>query len=240
MKRKAALPILAIAMAAVVLAQPATATHVRPRGASPLYVPLVIAYKACTAANSTHNLPLNFPSCTPPVQDSNFLTVGTPDANGAVANFTGFIRFAVRTTSTPEDVLIVSLEMDVRCEPVTSSTVCNAANTAGGADYSGQLQAAALIRITDHNNGASHTDPGTVVDVPLSVPLNCLNTAPNLDYGGTCQINTTENAILPGFVQDGKRANVEVQTVNFNDGGKDGVAGAADATRFATQGLWIP
>jgi len=74
------------ALAVVSITQIASASHVRPKGATPMLVSLVPAYKVCTAPNRTHGTPLAFPSCNPPVQASNFLTVGTPDANGAGAH----------------------------------------------------------------------------------------------------------------------------------------------------------
>src|SRR6266540_822347 len=88
-KRKMVLPlVLALgALGLMVVSQVASATHVRPKGASPLHASLVPAYKQCTGTgNRTHGAPLAFPSCAPPVQTSNSLTVGTPDANGAGAN----------------------------------------------------------------------------------------------------------------------------------------------------------
>src|SRR5690349_4715296 len=75
-----------IALGVMVIAQMAGATHPRPRGATPLRAALVPAYEKCTSPNTRHGPPLAFPSCSPPVQTSNFLTVGTPDANGAGAN----------------------------------------------------------------------------------------------------------------------------------------------------------
>ena len=54
----------------------------RPKGASPLRVSLVPAYKSCSAPNRSHGAPLSFPSCNPPDLESQFLTVGTPDSNG--------------------------------------------------------------------------------------------------------------------------------------------------------------
>ena len=57
--------------------------YARPKGATPLRVPLVPAFQQCTAADRTHGPPLAFPSCASPAQTSGNLTVGTPDANGA-------------------------------------------------------------------------------------------------------------------------------------------------------------
>src|SRR5204862_6017657 len=120
----------------------------------PMRVPFVPAYKACTAPNKTHGAPLAFASCATPVPASNFLTVGTPDVNGAGAHSLAFMTLKVKTTS-PEDLLISLSISDVRCKPSTSTSVCNSANSAGGPDYSGDLQSNATIRISDHYNGPS-------------------------------------------------------------------------------------
>ena len=70
------------------------AGYPRPKGASPLRVSLVPAYAACAAPNRTHGPPLAHPSCNPPAQTSQQLTVGTPDANGAPASSMGSARLA--------------------------------------------------------------------------------------------------------------------------------------------------
>ena len=230
--------------ALLVSAQLSSATHVRPKGGSPFFVPIVIAYKACTTPNSNHNGGVPGPSCAAPVgpvQESNFLTVGTPDApgNGAGANAVASVKLVVKTTS-PEDVLITSNATDIRCKPATSGTVCNSPNSADGPDYSGQLQGNAQIRITDHWNGATGTDTATVADLPFPVNANCVNTAGSATIGGTCTANTSANATVPNAVSDTKRGNVEIQTLQINDGGAAGIAGAPDATRFGTQGIFIP
>ena len=77
-------------------------------------------------------------SCNPPAQTSGNLTVGTPDANGAAANSSGFVKLSVCPVPgcTAPDVRIqVSME-DVRCKAGVSASVRASANTAGGADYS--------------------------------------------------------------------------------------------------------
>ena len=56
--------------------------YARPKGATPLRVPLVISYRNCTAPNEQHGPPLVFPSCSPPVQESDWVTTGTADSNG--------------------------------------------------------------------------------------------------------------------------------------------------------------
>ena len=241
-KRKMVLP-LALALGALglmIVSQVASATHVRPKGATPLRASIVPAYKACAApGNRTHGAPLAFPSCAPPVQASNSLTVGTPDANGAAANSVGFILLKVKGTS-PEDVLITSSISDVRCKAGVSATVCNSANAADGPDYSGQLQGTAQIRISDHYNGPGLNEAATVIDIPFPVNAQCANTA-DTAIGGLCTANTSANAVVPGSVKDLQRAVVEIQQLQINDGGTDGqVSTTSDNTLFGVQGIFIP
>jgi hypothetical protein len=228
----------AIGITAVSLVQTAGASHVRPKGATPLRVPMVPAFKACTAPNRTHGAPLAFPSCNPPVQASNFLTIGSPDANGAGANAVGFVLVKVKVTS-PEDVLITASGTDVRCLPATAATVCNSANAADGPDYSGQVQGNSTIRISDHYNGAGLNEAATVVDIPFPVNGQCANTALT-SIGGTCSVNTTANAVVVGAVKDNQRGVVEISQVPINDGGADGQIATADNTLFSVQGIFIP
>jgi hypothetical protein len=239
-KRKMVLP-LALAVGALGLmavSQLASASHVRPKGATPLRASLVPSFKACATPNRTHGAPLAFPSCNPPVQTSNFLTVGSPDANGAGANSTGFILLRVDAVP-PEDVLITSTITDVRCQAATSATVCNSANAADGPDYSGQVQGNATIRISDHYNGAGLNEAATVVDIPFPVNGQCANTAAT-NVGGTCTTNTTANTVVPGSVKDNQRGVVEIGQLQVNDGGTDGQVSTADNTLFMVQGIFIP
>ena len=236
---------LALAAAGImVMASMATATHPRPKGATPIRVSLVPAYNACTAPNRTHGPPLAFPSCNPPVQASNSITIGTPDANGAAANSTGFVKIDVKpgVVGPPDDsdVLITSTGTDVRCKAGT--TACGNANAADGADYTGQLQGNATIRITDHYNALAPgggSDAATVVDIPFPVPATCANTA-STSEGGLCTANTSANATVPGSVLDAKRANVEVGQITITDGGPDGQNGTTPNTLAFVQGIFIP
>ena len=232
------------ALGVMVMASVASATHPRPLSASPLSASLVPAYNECTAPNGTHGTPLAFPSCKPPVQSSTAITVGTSDANGADAGMIGRIKLAVKVgvPGAPDDsdVLITSNITDVRCKAGTLT--CGNANAADGADYTGELEGNAQIRITDHYNPTRDTTPGTVVDIPFPVGATCANTA-NVNRGGTCTVNTTANAVIGGLdpaVKDGQRANIEIQQLQISDGGPDGQRGTAPNTLFAVQGIFIP
>jgi hypothetical protein len=235
---------LALTLAALSLAisaQLAGATHPRPKGATPFQVPLVPAYNPCTAPNRTHGPPLASPSCNPPAQASSFLTVGTPDANGAVANSRGFVQVKV-IPGAFENVVIGARLFDVRCRPGAGVAACGNANSAAGADYTGELQGDATLRITDHFNAVDPgggSDPATLVDIPFPFNLYCTNTA-DTSIGGECNINTycpLPNGCGP---RDGDRTVVEITQIRVFDGGPDGVVATDDNTLFAVQGVFVP
>ena len=232
------------ALVMMVVASMASATHPRPKGATPLYASLVPAYNACGTPNRTHGPPLAFPSCNPPVQTSTSLTVGSPDANGAPANSIGYVKLDVKpgVPGLPEDsdVNITANISDVRCK--AGVTACGSANAADGADYTGELQGNAMIRISDHWNAVAPgggPDAATVIDIPFPVGATCAATASTTE-GGLCTALTSANAVVPGSVKDTKRAIVEVGVITITDGGPDGLNGTSPNTLFETQGIFIP
>jgi TolB protein len=212
--------------------------YARPRGATPLRASLLPAYQECTAPNGTHGAPLAFGSCSPPVQLSGSLTIGSPDSNGAPAASIASVLLKVKV-SRPEDVLIISDITDVRCLPTTSAAVCNSANATDGPDYSGELQVSFTNRMTDRTNGPSLEEPATVTDFSFEVDVGCSNTSPFT--GGACGVSTTANAVLPGVVQDGQRAIWQMGEVEVHDSGTDGdLATTNDNALFLTQGVFVP
>jgi hypothetical protein len=232
------------ALGMMVMATAASATHPRPIGASPLRASMVPAYNACATPNRTHGPPLAFPSCNPPVQSSTSLTIGSPDANGAGAQSVGFIKLGVvvGAPGPPDDsnVNIIASATDIRCKAGVAA--CGSANAADGADYTGELEGTAQIRISDHFNAVAPgggTDPGTVIDIPFPVVTPCAATA-STAIGSNCAITTTANAVVPGAVKDQKRAIVEVGQIQVFDGGTDGVAASDPNTLFSVQGIFIP
>jgi hypothetical protein len=233
--------VVGAALATVFLAaQLSSASHVRPKGASPFRASMVPAYKQCIPpGNRQHGAPLVFPSCTPPVQESNFLTLGSPDANGAGANANGYILLRVKASS-PEDVLIDSVGTDIRCKPGGPAAFCSTANAADGPDYSGGLQGNSMIRISDHYNGPSLNEAATVQDIPFPVNGSCAATPTATNIGATCSTHTSANAVVQGSVKDTQRGVVELAPLRVFDGGSTGAAGAPDATLFSVQGIFIP
>jgi hypothetical protein len=174
----------------------------------------------------------------PPAPESNFLTVGTPDVNGTAANSVGSINLKVKTTD-PAQVLITGTITDVRCRPGTDASLCNSPNTADGPDYSGQLQANAMARITDHDNGPNLNEAATVQDIPFPVGFNCLNTA-DTSIGGICSISTEQPLIPYPQSVTPPLAVVGMTQVQVYDGGADGYASTNDNTVFMRQGMFIP
>ena len=216
----------------------------RPKGASPLRVSLVPAYAACTAPNRMHGPPLGFPSCSPPSQRSPYLTVGTPDANGAPANMTGLLRLATTNGSGPYDAdLAVTVRIDdVRCQSPTLDYPCDPANTHPRPDFAGRLTARMSLRVTDRYNLPSPggRDAGTVSDTRLDLRIPCAAT-PDPSTGGTCSLTTTGNAIRPGLVAEGRRLLWELGPVEVLDGGPGGFSdGDGNANTFLKQGIFVP
>jgi acyl-homoserine lactone acylase PvdQ len=197
----------------------------RPRGATPLRVPLVPAYKACASPNRAHGAPLAFPSCSGPAQVSQALTVGTPDANGRPAASIGTVLF--NAISCP--LCAYPLNADVRI----NASLTDVRNKAGLGDYAGQLEGRFSLRLTDRFNAANpgdpQTDAATVLDRPFKFGVPCQATSSSA--GSTCQVNTTANALLPGSVRDGDRAIWELGPVGLYD---------SSGSLFAAQGVFVP
>jgi hypothetical protein len=167
------------------------------------------------------------------VPASDFLTVGSPDANGQAANSTSQLTLRVlgETPINPDngdqaDVEITGQITDVRL-------------TSDLSDYTGELEGIVGLRITDRSNGPGGATPATVTDAPLRFVFTCTPTAAET-IGGQCNIATTVDTIMPGLVTEGKRAVWQLSDVKVYDGGADGDADTADNTLFAIQGFFTP
>ena len=196
----------------------------RPRGASPLRVPLVPAYGSCAAPDSQHGPPLAHGSCVPPVPESPTLTVGTPDANGLPAASVSSARLSVRpgdprTSADEADVVVTVQAGDVR-------------ERASLEDHAGELGARISVRITDRGSAllpGGGDEPATVADLPLEVPIQCVATAG--PEGAECSASTTVDALIPGAVAEGRRALWALGQVE--------VLGP-DEQPFLRQGVFVP
>jgi glucose/arabinose dehydrogenase len=209
------------------------AGFVRPKSAGKVRVPLVPAFNACASPNRMHGPPLAFGSCNPPVQSSTNLTIGTPDANGAAANATGYARVNSITGNpgTPADEADVAIAVsmtDVR------------RTTSGLPDYTGQLQLRLPLRLTDRDNGGpAGFEQGTLQDRNFDATVPCAGTA-STTIGSTCSVSTTAEAIVPGVVVEGKRTMWQLGQIQVLDGGTDGNASTTPNLPFLTQGVLVP
>ena len=239
----AAAVLLAVALP---VAEAVIGGYARPGGSSPIRVSLVPAYNMCTAggANVVHGTPLAEPACNPPTATSSYVTVGTPDVDGAEANSEGSIKLTT-DTGTPgppddADVVVRISVTDVRCKG--STTACGSANTAGGADYTGGLWVTSIMRVTDRYNGnpgPGGPESGTMIDLPFPIPVQCTETA-SADHGALCTVNTTMDAVIPQMVREGKRTIWELEQFVVNDGGQDGDISSQPNTPFLRQGVFVP
>ena len=208
------------------------AGYPRPKGASPLRVSLTPAFNRCGAPNRTHGPPLAFGSCAPPVQASSFLTVGTPDANGAAANSFASLTFEAvngnpATSADEADVKLGASATDVRLK-------------AGLGDYTGELQANVSLRLTDRASGPALDQPATVQDFTYRFTVPCQATLSST-IGSTCTVATTADAIQPGSVKESARTIWQLGQVQLFDGGSDGLASTTSGnTLFMTQGVFVP
>jgi hypothetical protein len=214
--------------------QPILRGYPRPKGASPIKASLVPAYAQCTAPNRTHGAPLSSPSCSPPVQASDELSLGTPDANGKPVKGIGQVEYKTVTgnLNTPADEADMQITVGVT-DVYDQQTL---------ADYTGELQVRTTLRITDKLNTPhpGGPGPGTVSDTPLAATASCTATS-DTTQGASCNLVTSADAIAPGMVTEGRRANWELGQVQVNDGGADNDADSpADNTVFMVQGVFVP
>jgi hypothetical protein len=250
MKRSSIVGALAVsagALAFAMMVQVASATHPRPKAASPIHMSLVPAYAACAAPNRTHGPPLAFASCNPPGQTSAQATVGTPDAFGGPANSTGYLRLKYLpclggNCFPDQDDMGIDIGLnDVRCVPTGAR--CGGANASGPADYSGKARFSFTVRLTDHENAIAPgggIDPGTVQDFALEHSWACVQSG-STSIGSTCNLDTTLQALILGAGDGDRRMVWALDDVRISDGGADGEGDTtADNTVFARPGIFIP
>jgi Tol biopolymer transport system component len=220
----------------------ANTPYARPGSATRVWAPLVLAYGACTAPNSTHAPPLDLPSCTPPTQRSPLLT------SSAAGRGSGFMQFIVL----PGSDTTAADESDFLANSTMTDVVCAAAGPgcAGpGSDYSGRVISRTVVRMSDLANGALGTTPATVEDFEISFPADCAVTAG--PAGARCTVSSTLDTVLPGLAKEGQRGILSLLSLSVEDAGPDGsidppsgtcppTCGSGDEQRFLDAGLFAP
>jgi hypothetical protein len=211
----------------------------RPRAAPSVLVSLVPAHAQCVAPNRTHGPPLGFDSCSPPRAPFEFpwLTVGTPDANGAPAKMTGWARARTvlgdpATPANEADIGMAVHVTDVRCRIEITDEPCTNANARAGTDYGGDIELRLPLRVTDRYNlpAPAANGPGTG-DTTMSFFGSCAITA-DTAVGSSCSISTSANAVIPGAVREGRRSIVELSQIE--------VRSTITSEVFLRQGIFVP
>jgi hypothetical protein len=223
----------------------ATHPHGSNTGALEQTSSLVPAMNPCVTSTKFHNGPLQVGSCTP-VPTSAVLTMGTRAAttNTTTASGRGALVQVINPATSTVDVKIQAKATDVRCKnadanPDSVPGACLASNGTAKDDYSGKVLGFANIRITDTCNSAAAqktcgTVHATVIDLPFSVGIQCTGT-PDNTIGGTCNVDTTANTIIPDgtagctptgsgcgkVVKNLKQAVVQIDGLRINDAGSD-------------------
>ena len=213
------------------------ATHIRPKGASPIREALIPAHSQCTAPNRAHSPPLALPSCNPPVNVSPNLTIGTFDNNMLPSNMVSHVLLVIQTS--PPDMLLTASINDQYCKPAFAGACTNTGESLN--DYVGGLNVLIDFRLTDHWSGisGSGTDPATVVDFPVPWPVSCAAVGPGTP-GGQCTSSTSMNAISPGVIQSGRRQSWHVMNLVVQDGGSDSNPATTPNNTWLVRGLFQP
>jgi hypothetical protein len=208
-----------------------------------LKVPLVLAYDECTAPNTTHAPPLELDACSPPTRTSPLLTMSSL-GRGRGSLLLKAIPGLPGTTADEADVSIRARATDVVCATGQPQPAC----ATPGSDYSGQLLLRLGLRITGHGSPFADT-PGTVQDYSLPATFDCTPTPG--PAGGACALDTTVEALLPGFPKEGALTVMSLLSVDVLDPGADGVfsygsgcpphdCNTGDESKFLTGGLFTP
>jgi hypothetical protein len=190
-----------------------------------------------TAPNSTHGLPLALPSCNPPVQTSDYLTLVAPDRPAPFnqpPDGRGQVTLKVScltpgTTTETGDMPHCEAEgdqVDVKITLASSGVRCTGApsqgNCTGGAGslYTGKVMSAFTVRTSDHYNtagapcDATTSCAATMVDIPFDFGAKC--------SAGACNYVTSADLTIPGFAIELKRTVLELREATVEDAGING------------------
>jgi hypothetical protein len=214
----------------------------RPGSATPTRVPLVPAYNECTEPNSVHVAPLALAACSPPTRPSPLVTMSAAGRGRGSVSLKA-IPGQPETSADEADLTISARATDVLCETGQAPGCPGPV-----ADYSGQLLLRLGLRITRFGSPFADT-PGTAQDYVLPLTLNC-NPTPG-PAGSNCAMDTTTDALYPGFPKEGALTVTSLLSVDVYDAGADGYVsfssrcppfecGTGDENLFMTQGVFTP
>jgi len=128
-----------------------------------------------------------------------------------------------------------------------SVSITDVRNHPSGSDYSGRLLVTSMLKITDNANAPERPEPATTQEQPLQFPVQCAVT-PEATRGGTCNLTTSYEALIPGAVTERQRGIWALDQIQVKDAGPNGTGYAAcpptcgdgDETVFMRQGIFVP
>jgi PKD repeat protein/glucose/arabinose dehydrogenase len=210
--------------------------HPRPGGGSPLRVPLVPEFDQCVSPDSQHAAPLDEASCTGPTLSSSELTTSNQ------GRMTGNARLDAMAGTPP----VAQDDADLLFKASVTDVLRSGS---GGGDYSGNVIFRTKMRMTDNDSGAFQETIATVSDFDFSIPVSCVATP--TATGGTCNLNTSSDVLLPNFARERSRAVISTYSMEILDLGPDGsltppsgacppTCGTGDESVFVRQGVVAP
>ena len=208
----------------------------RPRGASPLRVPLAPAYKTCAAPNSVHGA--GYPRVRPAIPPSRSRATSRSgrrtrraarergrlgDVRGRERRFLdGPERGRRSYHGDPYRETMKSDLSDYTAAPAPTPTSHNRTST--------------TVRALYRSRSATPPPPLTS-SFPVTIP--CSATGPTT-VGSSCSVATTANAVLAGVVGESRRTIWQLDRIQVFDGGADEVASTGDNALFKTQAVFVP
>jgi Tol biopolymer transport system component len=208
--------------------------YIRPAASVHTRYGLVPAFNDCQSSNGVNANQL--PSCVPPTQSSDYLTIGTPDVNGQQSKSSAYAKLdtVIGIPSTPADEADMNINVSVLDVRWKSNLT----------DYNGQLSFTFDLKRTSKENrlpgSSSYTLGGTVVNVPMVVNVPCTTTPGDSTVGSTCAVTTTADGIAGNIITEGKRTIWQMDTPQVFDGGADGNPSTGPNTLFEEGGNFIP
>ena len=195
------------------------------------------AYRPCKYPNRMHGPPLSSASCSPPKLYSRYLTVGTPDANGKTADFTGFVRIDVDRREPGDPGRRGGRQVQIKINDVRKTVGPHRLH--GPAARESRVPAVRPTRRTPFGNGSPHRCRNEHRrDVGWSRSSAPRPRTPPSAPTATSRPRVTRSR--PGSIKESKRA---IWTLGPHPGvgrRRRRANSTADNDLFLTQGLFVP
>lgn len=217
-------------------------SYQRPDSGSQSTFSFVPIFKQCGSGANTptrsHAAPMAVGSCAPGFPASQVAHLGNQATGQATYSVTA--GDGNPFNGDQADVSVVADVADVR-----------SGNGFTGADYNPNPSGADVtletrLRMTDIANTTTGQScapvsscAATTTEILFRFPVDCSNTADPL-IGASCSVNTTADAVTPGFAKEDRVASLQMFRVLLRDSGVNGIRGDSDDQLFGQQGFFVP